>query len=298
MQKKVKIVLWAVLVALMTAGIVYILQGFSLNDVVVLASKGEIGVKQRSLFWTATWLMCIVVIPVFVMSVVFAWKYRANQQKATYRPEWAHSYLLECIWWGVPCLIIVILAVITFRSSHELDPFKPLVAKEEPITIQVVALEWKWLFIYPKEGIATINFIQFPQNVPIQFEITADAPMNSFWIPQLGGQIYAMPAMRTQLHLIANESGVFRGCSAHISGEGFAGMVFAAKASDRQEFNQWVSSIKKEKSSLTWNEYQNLIEPTAYDPVRFYGSVETGLFDEIINQYTNQMQMETACLED
>jgi len=184
-----------------------------------------------------------------------------------------------------PLIIILILSVITWKSSHQLNPFKPLTSDKKPVTIQVVALQWKWLFIYPEQGIATVNFIQFPEKRPVNFEITADAPMNSFWIPQLGGQIYAMPAMRTKLHLIADEVGTYRGLSTNISGKGFAGMTFNAKASSEAEFEQWVSEVKRSGKSLEFANYKQLVEPSEYVPVSYYSLPDRNLFDQIMQQY-------------
>jgi len=255
------------------------------NDtIVVLNPKGMIGLQQKNLIWTATWLMCIVVVPVFFMLGFFAWRYRANNPKAKYTPDWAHSHLAEILWWGVPLIIIVFLAVITWTSSHRIDPYKPIASEKKPLTIQVVALNWKWLFIYPEQGIATVNYVQFPEHTPLAFEITADAPMNSFWIPQLGGQIYAMAAMKTKLHLIANEQGTFRGCSANISGEGFSGMVFTAKATTEGEFSAWVETVRG-SSGLGWDEYTQLVKPSSYNPVATYRLSEPSLFDKILGKY-------------
>jgi len=146
------------------------------NDtIVVLNPKGMIGLQQKNLIWTATWLMCIVVVPVFFMLGFFAWRYRANNPKAKYTPDWAHSHLAEILWWGVPLIIIVFLAVITWTSSHRLDPYKPIASEKKPLTIQVVALNWKWLFIYPEQGIATVNYVQLPEHTPLAFEITGCA---------------------------------------------------------------------------------------------------------------------------
>ena len=210
------------------------------NAIPVLEPKGMIGERESELLITASLLMLIVVIPVLVLTLAFAWKYRESNTKAKHAPDWEHNYIAEYCWWGVPVVIIVILAITTWKSSHELNPFKPIASDKKPISIQVIALDWKWLFIYPEQGIATVNFVQFPEKTPVNFEITSDAPMNSFWIPQLGGQIYAMPAMRSKLHLIATEPGSFRGVSANISGRGFAGMRFTAKSSSDEEFDQWV----------------------------------------------------------
>lgn len=187
-------------------------------------------------------------------------------------------------------MIIVILAVITWKTSHELNPFKPIVTHKKPVEIQAVALNWKWLFIYPEQGIATINLVQFPEKTPINFEITADAPMNSFWIPQLGGQIYAMPAMRSKLYLLANEQGSYTGRSSNISGKGFAGMVFTAKATSEEEFNEWVDSVKGSGKSLTMESYNELVEPSEYDPVSYYTLLDSDLFNKIIMKYMTPKQ--------
>lgn len=261
----------------------------SSHSIAVLDPKGMIGEKERDLIITASLLMLIVVVPVFVFALFFAWKYRASN-KARHEPDWEHNYIAEYCWWGVPLFIVVILAVITWKSSHELNPFKPINSATKPLTIQVVALEWKWLFIYPEQGIATINFVQFPEKTPINFEITADAPMNSFWIPQLGGQIYAMPAMRSKLHLIANEVGAYRGASANISGEGFAGMVFTAKSSTDADFNQWVLSVQQSTAQLNLDTYNQLVEPSSYNPVAYYKLSQPNLFDQIMMKYMMPQQ--------
>ncbi|NGX27220.1 MAG: Cytochrome bo(3) ubiquinol oxidase subunit 2 [Chlamydiae bacterium] len=257
----------------------------STHDIVVLNPKGMIGIKERHLIITASLLMLLVVIPVFVFTWFFAWRYRASNEKARHEPDWEHNNIAEFCWWGVPLIIVMILGVITWKSSHELNPFKPIVTGKAPITIQVVALDWKWLFIYPEQGIASVNFVEFPEKTPINFEITADAPMNSFWIPQLGGQIYAMPAMRTKLHLIANETGNFRGASANISGKGFAGMTFTAKSSTQEDFDRWVQKVRQSGKSLTLSEYKQLAEPSEYNPVVLYVLQQKDLFDRIVMKY-------------
>ena len=247
----------------------------------VLEPKGMIGERERELMITASLLMLIVVIPVFVLTWIFAWKYRVGH-KLRHDPNWEHNYIAEYCWWGVPIVIILILAVTTWKSSHDLNPFKPIENGKKPISIQVVALDWKWLFIYPEQGIATVNFVQFPEKTPINFAITSDAPMNSFWIPQLGGQIYAMPAMRSKLHLIANESGSFKGVSANISGKGFAGMRFVAQATTDEEFDQWVLKVKASARPL---DYEKLAQPSEYHPVEYYLLDRQDLFDRIMMKY-------------
>lgn len=256
-----------------------------MHNVPVLNPKGAIGLKERHLIITSSELMLIVVIPVFIFVWAFAWRYREGNSKAKHTPDWEHNNIAEYCWWGVPFVIIVILAILTWKSSHELSPFKPIESDKPPLKIQVVALEWKWLFLYPEQGIATVNFVQFPEKTPLNLEITADAPMNSFWIPQLGGQIYAMPAMRTKLHLIANEIGEYRGASANISGKGFAGMTFIAKASSQEDFDRWVQQARG-SPRLDFQGYNQLVEPSEYDPVALYNLQQRDLFEQILNKYS------------
>ncbi|PCI93490.1 ubiquinol oxidase subunit II [Candidatus Aerophobetes bacterium] len=256
------------------------------HSVVVLDPKGMIADKQRRLIITAALLMLIVVVPVLIMVFVFVWRYGAQKDKAKYSPDWGHSNVAEAIWWGVPFMIITVLAIITWRTSHELNPFKPIESDKKPLEIQVVALQWKWLFIYPEQGIATVNFVQFPENTPLNFEITGDAPMNSFWIPQLGGQIYAMPSMRTKLHLIADTVGEFEGRSANLSGTGFAGMVFTAKSTTDEDFDSWVRTVKNSGRSMNRNVYDQLVEPSSYVPVMYYQLTDEDLFDQVVLKYS------------
>lgn len=255
------------------------------NNIAVLEPKGVIGIKERDLIIDTSLLMLMVVVPAYLMAYTIGWKYRASNEKAEYKPDWDHSSLAEFIWWGVPFFIIVILSFFTWWSSHDLNPFRPIRNGKKPIVIQAVALNWKWLFIYPEHNIATVNYVQFPENTPVDFEITADAPMNGFWIPQLGGQIYAMPSMRTKLHLMASEQGTFRGRSSNISGKGFAGMTFTAQSTSPEEFRKWVASTKRAGSSLGEPEYRELVKPSEYDPVSLYRLEDTHLFDKIIDQY-------------
>ncbi len=279
MKRGYKVLLYALLiVAILFLGIVYLTQ----VDIVVLNPKGLIGQKQSDLFWLSTNLMLLVVIPVFILTFVIVWKYRADNKKAEYKPDWNHSTLAEIIWWGIPCIIIVILSVVNWIACYDLDPFKPIVSDKKPITIQVVALDWKWLFIYPDQKIATVNFIQIPIDTPINFVITADAPMNSFWIPQLGGQIFAMPAMRTELHLNASEIGEYRGVSANLSGKGFSGMVFWTKATSEVDFEKWISEVQSSEQALDLDGYKLLAQPSENNPVAYYRLLYPGLFDWVV----------------
>ncbi len=251
----------------------------------VMNPKGMIAWKQRNLIVISTILMLIVVIPAFILTFVFAWRYRANNTKAKYAPNWDYSNLIESIWWGLPFAIIFVLSIITWKRSHELDPFKPIDSSRKPIEIQVVALQWKWLFIYPEQNIASVNFVQFPKETPIRFHITADAPMNSFWIPELGGQIYAMPGMSAQLHLIADAIGDFRGSSANLSGRGFSGMTFVAKATSQEEFEGWVQTVKQSSQVLNTNLYNSLVHPSERNPVTHYSLGEEKLYEQIMMKY-------------
>ena len=254
--------------------------------IAVLFPKGIIALEERNLLLIIQAIMLLVIIPVYVLTFVFSWKYRANNpKKEIYDPDLVDNRLAEYIWWGVPLVFTLIIGVLTWIKTYELDPYRPIESEKKAITIQVVALQWKWLFIYPEEKIATMNFVQFPEQVPIHFEITADAPMNSFWIPSLGGQIYAMPKMKTELYLIADEAGDFRGSSANLSGEGFAGMNFIARASSEEEYRQWIESSKKSAKVLTSEEYNALAAPSKNNPVEVYQLKEEKLFDKIIMKY-------------
>jgi cytochrome o ubiquinol oxidase subunit II len=254
-------------------------------NIPVMDPQGMIGLKERELIITASLLMLIIIIPVFILTWFIAWKYREGNVKAKHAPDWEHNYIAEYCWWGVPLVIVIILGAMIWKSSYELNPFTPIETDKKPLVIQVVALDWKWLFIYPEQGIATINFVQFPLDTPINFEITSDAPMNSFWIPALGGQIYAMPAMRTKLHLMADKIGTFRGVSANISGKGFAGMKFTAQSSSQEDFDQWVRRVKKSSPPLGLAEYDQLVEPSEYEPTAFYTLKQLDLFDCILMKY-------------
>ncbi|MGL5626062.1 MAG: ubiquinol oxidase subunit II [Candidatus Rhabdochlamydia sp.] len=285
MKKKYKVLFFILLtLAVIALSVVYL----SSINIAVLNPKGTIALKERNLFIIITLIMLIVVIPVFILTWVISWKYREGN-KAKYTPDWDKHLLSESIWWGLPCAIVLAMGILVWKGSHELDPFKPLESNRKAIRVQVVALQWKWLFIYPEQNIATVNFLQFPEQTPINFEITADAPMNSFWIPELGGQIYAMPGMKTKLHLIANEEGSFRGSSANLSGRGFAGMTFIAKASSQLEFEDWVESIRESSNFLNLREYNRLAEPSENNPVASYVLQKEDLYDWIVRKYMAPM---------
>jgi cytochrome o ubiquinol oxidase subunit II len=255
------------------------------NGIAVLQPAGAIGQKQKSLITEAVLLSLVVVVPVYIMLVVFAWKYRESNKKAMYQPDFDHSRVLETVWWGVPLALITILGIITWKSSHDLDPFRPLNTNVAPVTIQVVALQWKWLFIYPDQNVAAVNYAQFPVNTPVKFEITSDAPMNSFWIPKLGGQIYAMSGMTTELNLEASSVGSYDGVSANISGEGFSGMHFTARANTESGYQAWLADLKQKANPLNDLTYAQLAKPSQNNQIAYFGSVKSGLFNSVINKY-------------
>ena len=250
---------------------------------VVLDPKGPIGVQERSLIITATVLMLLVVVPVIALILIFAWRYRASNGKAEYRPNWSHSNAIETVVWLIPCIIIASLGVITWRSSHALDPYRPLDSKVKPIRIDAVALDWKWLFIYPDQQVATVNEVAFPTNVPVEFHITSATVMNAFFIPQLGSQIYAMAGMQTQLHLLASAPGTYQGLSSNYSGDGFSGMTFKAIAVPSQQgFDAWIAKVKAAQPTLGAAAYEQLARPTENNPVAYYSQVQPNLFADIV----------------
>lgn len=252
----------------------------------LLDPKGLIAADEKNIIITAVCLMLTVVIPVIILTLLFAWRYRASNTKACYKPDWSHSTLIEIICWSVPCIIIGILGTITWISSHTLDPYRPLsFTQKEPVVIEAISLDWKWLFIYPKENIATINFVQFPVDTPVRFIITSEGPMNSFLIPQLAGQIYAMAGMQATLNLAANTIGDYMGISANFSGRGFSDMKFTARASSQADYDKWVTGVKLSNTpKLSIDAYKKLAQPSENNPVRYYSSASADLFETVIMQ--------------
>jgi len=257
------------------------------SHMALLDPKGPIGAHEKSLIITSFTLMMIVVIPVFFLAFYLPWKYRASNKRAPYAPKWAHSTKIELLIWLVPALIIVVLGDVVWTSTHELSPFRPLASKKKPINIEAVALDWKWLFIYPDQHIATVNHIEFPTGVPVNFRITSDTVMTSFFIPRLGSQIYAMAGMQTEDHLQADEPGVYTGRNAQFSGPGFSSMSFKAVATSREQFERWVNRVKQTGTKLDLTALKRLEKPSEGDSVTYYSDVVPHLFDTIINKYMN-----------
>jgi len=255
------------------------------HSISILFPKGIIALKELNLLLIIQVLMLLVIVPVYILTFAFSWRYRADNAKAKYDPDLVDNRLAEYIWWGIPLIMTLIIGFLTWVKTDELDPFKPIQSNKKEMKIQVVALQWKWLFLYPEENIASLNFLQFPKETPIHFEITADAPMNSFWIPELGGQIYAMPKMKTELYLMSDHAGDFRGASANLSGEGFAGMHFITRASSEEEYRQWVESAKESSASLGLEEYNLLAAPSKNNLVQVFQLTEEALFSHVLNKY-------------
>jgi cytochrome o ubiquinol oxidase subunit II len=253
----------------------------------LLDPKGSVGVAEKSLIATATGAMLLVVVPVIILTLLFAWRYRASNRNAVYAPKWAHSTAIEVVVWAIPAVIILFLGVLTWRTSHELDPYKPLESNVKPINVEVVALDWKWLFIYPDLGIATVNQLALPVGTPVNFNITSDSVMNSFFIPQLGTQVYAMAGMQTRLHLIADQPGNFEGLSANYSGRGFSDMKFRTLATSQGDFDAWVKKVKASAGSLSMDQYAAVAQPGEKAPVQYFSTVDPKLFNNIIAKYNN-----------
>lgn len=261
------------------------------TEMVLFNSKGPIGEAQGTLILTSVLLMAIIIVPVLAMVIYFPYKYRHSNKEAEYKPDWEHSTKIEVVVWAVPCMIILALGTITYLTAFSLDPRQELKSDKEPITVQVVAMNWKWLFIYPEQKIATVNELAIPVDRPVEFLVTSDTTMNSFFIPQLGSQVYAMAGMENRLHLMASEPGVYRGMSANYSGYGFSNMHFKAHAVSDTEFNQWVETVKTSETVLDDSAYQTLTanakeQIRAPHPITYYSSVDPLRFKDIIEKHS------------
>ncbi len=256
------------------------------STILLLNPKGPIGEAERFLILAAIGLMAIVVIPVFIMTFWFAVKYRAANTAAEYTPKWDYSGKIDMVMWGVPIAIIVVLATLTWHMTHKLDPYKPIPSAHQPVNIQAVSLDWKWLFIYPDLNIATVNQLTFPAKAPLSFRLTSQTVMTSFFIPQLGSQMYAMGGMQTQLNLLADQIGIYAGHNNQISGIGYANMHFKAHAVSPEEFQAWVEKVRQSPEKLDHHRYEQLIKPNdGYYPVTHFSAVEPDLFLHILRKY-------------
>ncbi|WP_442783447.1 ubiquinol oxidase subunit II [Collimonas fungivorans] len=269
-------------------------------NTVVMNPSGDIASQQGRLIVVSTILMLLIIVPVIALTIWFAWRYRKNNTAARYEPDWDHSTQLELVIWGAPLLIIIALGLLTWISTHTLDPYRPLSrldanrpipADTKTLTVEVVALDWKWLFIYPEQGIATVNELAAPVDMPIRFKITSSAIMNSFFIPALAGQIYAMPGMQTSLNAVINRPGEYDGFSANYSGAGFSDMKFKFHGMTAENFENWVKTTKAASGKLDRADYLQLEKPSEKEPVRHYGTVDPSLYHAILNRCIEPGQM-------
>jgi cytochrome o ubiquinol oxidase subunit 2 len=243
---------------------------------------GPVASAEKTILINSTAIMLAIVIPVIVLMIAFAWWFRRGNSKATYRPDWEYSGAIELVVWSIPAMTIMLLGGIVWIGSHNLEPSEPLSSPVRPLTIEVVSLDWKWLFIYPEQGIATVNQLVVPAGTPVNFRLTSATVWNSFFVPQFGSMIYTMPRMTTQLNLQADRQGVYDGLSSHYSGEGFSGMRFKAHVVPPQQFAAWAQGARGKGLVLDGRGYAELSKPTSYVKPITYGAVAPGLYDAIV----------------
>ncbi|SDQ16588.1 ubiquinol oxidase subunit II [Pseudovibrio sp. Tun.PSC04-5.I4] len=268
--------------------VLLLLAGCGLQTSPVADPKGPIALIERDLLYTAFFIMLIVVIPVYLMVFWFIWRYRAKGGTGEYKPDWNKSVIIEVFVWSIPALIIITLGYLVWTYSYKLDPYKKIATPENTINVQVVAQDWKWLFIYPELGIASVNELAFPVDKAVSMRLTSDTVMNSFLVPALGGQIYAMAGMTSQLNLMASETGSFRGRNTQYSGDGFAMQFFQAVAMTPEEFAAWVAKAKMHQKPLTTAAYEQLAKPTIGHAVEYFSWVKQDLFDDILRKYAKR----------
>lgn len=255
------------------------------RDMPVLNPSGTIADQQFVLIMITVVLGVFVVIPVFILLFVIAWKYRATNKTAKYEPELDGNRGLEALWWGIPLVIIFLLAIITWVSTHALDPYKKLESEVTPVKVQVVSLDWKWLFIYPDYNVATLNYMNMPKDTPIELTLTSDAPMNSFWVPALAGQVYTMTGMSTKLHFMSDSVGTFNGASANISGEGYADMSFKVYSQNETDFEAWMRKATQSPDILNDSRYKELATRGIDTSEKTFTLESAGLYHSIVMKY-------------
>jgi len=262
-------------------------------NTVVMNPSGDIAKQQAHLIIVSVILMLLIIVPVLLLIVWFARKYRASNTEAAYEPDWDHSTKLELVIWGAPLLIVIVLGLVTWIYTHKLDPYRPLErldanrpipASAKPLIVQAVAMDWKWLFIYPEQGIATVNELVVPVDVPVRFKITATSVMNAFYVPELAGMIYAMPSMETTLNAVQNKPVQSFGLSANYSGAGYSDMRFGYRGVAQADFDGWVQSVKAAGGTLDRANYLTLEKPSIKDPVRRFSGVDSDLFYRVLNR--------------
>jgi cytochrome o ubiquinol oxidase subunit 2 len=251
----------------------------------VLNPKGPVGADEKIILFDATAIMLAVVIPVILCTLGFAWWFRAHNRHAQRRPDWEYSGRIEFVTWCIPALIVLFLSGIAWIGSHDLDPRKPLRTDLKPLEIEVISLDWKWLFIYPDEHVASAQELVLPVNRPVHFRLTSGSVMNSFFVPQLGSQIYTMAGMTTQLNLLASSAGTYAGLSAQFSGQGFSDMRFDVKAVSEEDYQAWLASVRAQPDRLDADRYSQLANPGVLDAPLAFGRVVSGLFDGIVGNH-------------
>ena len=250
----------------------------------VLDPQGPVGAGNTEILLNALWIMLAIVVPTILATLFFAWWFRASNARAHYRPDWVYSGRMELIVWGIPLLVIMFLGGLIWIGSHELDPFRPISNDKQPTRVQVVSLDWKWLFIYPDQGIASVNELVVPAGVPIHFSLTSASVMNMFFVPQLGSMIATMNAMVTQVHLEASRPGDYYGQSAQLSGDGFSDMHFTLRAVPEDDFARWVTTVRQAGPALDRTAYVSLSRQSQNVQPFTYRSVEPGLFQAVVSQ--------------
>jgi cytochrome o ubiquinol oxidase subunit 2 len=276
------------IVLILTGSLILVsLSGCKEHFIGVLNPKGIIAYEERKLFFDTLALMLIVVLPVIIMSITFVYHYQVSHRTRDYKPNWGHNFYLEILWWGIPCVIILVLSIMTWKKTHELDPYRQIGGPDQkPLLVQVIALPWKWLFIYPEQNIATLNYLVIPLGQEVEYWITTDnVPMSAFFIPQLGSQIYAMAGMRTRLHLLANEAGVYDGLNTQYNGNGFSDMHFAVHVVEPLELQKWFAEVKKSPGGLTDAVYNELLSPSIADKPKLFSGIQYDLFNKVIMTY-------------
>jgi cytochrome o ubiquinol oxidase subunit 2 len=243
---------------------------------------GPVGAAEKQILINSTAIMLAIVIPTIVATIAFAWWFRRGNKRATYRPDWEYSGAIEMVVWSIPALTIILLGGITWIGSHDLEPSKPLPSASAPLKVEVISLDWKWLFIYPDQGVATVNELVVPAGTPVSFRLTSATVWNSFFVPQMGTMIYTMPGMATRLNLRADREGIYDGLSSHFSGEGFPGMTFKVHAVPPDQFAAWAQGARRQGQALDGNSYAKLAKPSSYVKPITFGAVAPGLFDAIM----------------
>ena len=259
------------------------------KNIAIVNPKGVIAHQQLGLLIFTTIVLCVAAIPTVLFLYFTAWKYRESNTKVSRysnKPSKHHSKRFLYGIWGFPTIVMLVLLVTLYPATHRLEPRKAVASNNKPMTIQVVSMRWKWVFLYPEQKIATVNFVQIPANTPVQFELTADeAPMSSFWIPNIAGQLYSMTGHVNRLNVQADTVGDYTGSSAEINGPGFAGMKFTTRVSSAEDFASWTEGVKQYPQILNTKTYENLVKPSEDNPAAFYSSYQNDLYETVVNKY-------------